>query len=42
MDFVFDLRQMAAILDFTHTAMSEVLSGHTLFSGIPDNPIADT
>ena len=30
MYFVFDLRQLAAILDITHTAMSQVLSGHTL------------
>ena len=35
---MFDLSQMAAILDFTHNAMSD----HTTRSGIPENPIVDT
>ena len=33
---------MAAILDFTHNAMSKVISDHTTRSGIPVNPIEDT
>ena len=38
MDFVFDLRQIAAIFDFTHSAMSQVLSDHTLFVGQTGQP----
>ena len=37
-----DLEQMAAILDFTHNAMSNVIADHTTRSGIPENPIVDT
>ena len=33
---------MAAILDFTNNAMSEVIFDHTTISGIPENPIVDT
>ena len=37
MNYLFDLRQKAVILDFNHTAMSKVLSGHTTMSDIPEN-----
>ena len=30
-----------ALLDFTHNAMSKVISDHTTRSGIPENPIVD-
>ena len=33
---------MEAILDFTHNAMSKIISGHTIMSGINENPIVDT
>ena len=33
---------MAAILDFTHNAMSNVISDHTTRSGIPENPVVDS
>ena len=33
---------MAAILDFTHNAMYNVIADHTTRSGIPENPIVDT
>ena len=39
---MFDLSQMAAILDFTPNAMSNVISDHTTRSGIPESPIVDT
>ena len=39
---MFGLSQMAAILDFTHNAMSKVISDHTTSSGIPENPIVDS
>ena len=32
--------QMAAILNFTHNKMFELLSGHTTKSGIPGKPTA--
>ena len=38
----FCLSQMAAILDFTHNAISKVLSNHTTMSGIPENHMVDT
>ena len=34
-------RQMAAKLDFAYTEMSNVFSGHSFLSGIPDNPVVD-
>ena len=35
----FDLAQMAAILDFTHNAITNVRSGHTCMSDILENPM---
>ena len=45
--FLFDTNfvwfcQMATILDFTHNAMSNLLSGHTTKSAIPEKTMADT
>ena len=34
--------QMAAILDFTHNAISKVLSNPSTMSAIPENPMVDT
>ena len=34
-----DVAQMAAILDFTHNAMTRVRSGHTRMSDILENPM---
>ena len=31
---------MKDILDFTHTAISKITSGHTIMSGIHENPIS--
>ena len=33
---------MVAILDFTHNAMTKIISGYTIMSGIPDNNMVDT
>ena len=33
---------MKAILDFTHNAMSKIISGHTIMSGIHENPMVNT
>ena len=33
---------MEAILDFTHNAMSKIISGYTIMSGIHENPMVDT
>ena len=30
---------MEAILDFIHNAMSKIISGHTIISGISENPM---
>ena len=38
----FDLAQMAAILDFTHNAMTKVRSCHTRISDILKNPMVHT
>ena len=39
-DFCFS--QMAVILDFTHYAISKVLSNHTTMSGMHENPMVGT
>ena len=36
------LHKMKVILDFTHNAMSKVISGHTIMSGIHENHMVDT
>ena len=33
---------MVAILDFTHNALTNIISGHTIMSGISDNHMVDT
>ena len=33
---------MAVILDITHIAMSKIISGHIIMSGIPENHMVDT
>ena len=42
LNVLFDLAEIAAIFDFTHNAMSNVLSGHTTISDIYENPMVDT
>ena len=42
MNLLLDLEQMAVILDFTHNAMSKLISDHTTRSGVPENPIVNT
>ena len=42
MDFVFDLRQIAAILDLPTLQCLRYFMTTLFLSGIPDNPMADT
>ena len=38
----FNFAEMEAILDFTHHAMSKIISGHTIMSGIHEKSMLDT
>ena len=41
-NLLFDLVKMAAIMDFTHNAMSRELSLHTTMLGVPENHLINT